>query len=223
MSERVAPTPSSCCPTEILTGCCPSWHRVPAKSWTSFGQVAEKKSMCLSVRMADAILVTSSWKPQSNILSASSSTKYVTRSKETSLFCMRSISRPGVATRMWTPRHKFLTCSDFCLPPYTTDAQMPPGWFPSLELAINLYATSWIWTASSLVGAMTSAIGVAPFLAMGLDASMCTRAGRRYARVLPLPVLAIPIRSCPCRMMGKACAWIGMGVVHSISSRHFMA
>ena len=35
--------------------------------------------------------------------------------------------------------------------------------------------------------------------------------GRRNARVLPLPVLAMPIMSRPDITVGTACAWIGVG------------
>jgi hypothetical protein len=40
---------------------------------------------------------------------------------------------------------------------------------------------------------------------------MCLYIGIRNARVLPLPVLAIPIRSLPDITAGMAWAWIGVG------------
>ena len=42
---------------------------------------------------------------------------------------------------------------------------------------------------------------------------MCRSAGSTYARVLPDPVLAMPITSRPDMMAGRACAWMGMGPV----------
>ena len=37
------------------------------------------------------------------------------------------------------------------------------------------------------------------------------KAGMRKARVLPVPVCAMPMRSLPERRYGHACAWIGEG------------
>ena len=41
--------------------------------------------------------------------------------------------------------------------------------------------------------------------------SICLNIGNRKARVLPLPVLAIPMRSLPDMTAGMAWHWIGVG------------
>ena len=43
---------------------------------------------------------------------------------------------------------------------------------------------------------------------------MCLNMGSRKERVLPLPVLAIPITSLPDMMQGSAIVWIGVGSIH---------
>mmetsp|Transcript_716 Transcript_716/g.2080 ORF Transcript_716/g.2080 Transcript_716/m.2080 type:complete len:294 (-) Transcript_716:476-1357(-) len=210
MSERVVAAPSSPCPTVRWRGCCSSWHRLFASSWTSAGHVAEKKSMCLSARQLFPMVVTSPENPKSSILSASSSTKYVTRPRDMSPLFMKSISRPGVPAMIAQP-FDLLSCSPRCLPPYTHSAQMPPECEPCLDCSRSFPASVAICAASSRVGASTRAMGVDSPLGTGSCASMCTTAGIRNASVLPLPVRAMPIRSRPPRMIGRACAWMGIG------------
>jgi hypothetical protein len=68
--------------------------------------------------------------------------------------------------------------------------------------------------ASSRVGVRISArIGMRPRASRtaGLAISRCSIGSVKPA-VLPVPVCAPPIRSAPDRMVGMACAWIGVGV-----------
>ena len=45
----------------------------------------------------------------------------------------------------------------------------------------------------------------------GLWSMMCRNMGSRKAMVLPLPVLAMPMRSRPDMMAGMAWVWMGVG------------
>jgi len=61
-------------------------------------------------------------------------------------------------------------------------------------------ASFWIWQASSRVGAMTSMLGPR---GSGLVLRNFVKGGRRKARVLPLPVFAMPMMSRPSAEMGQ--------------------
>ena len=74
-----------------------------ASSAISRGMVAEKNSVWRLLGSFATILRMSWMKPMSSMRSASSSTKTSTRSRCTARCCMRSSSRPGVATRTSTP------------------------------------------------------------------------------------------------------------------------
>src|SRR6476660_9926114 len=74
-----------------------------ARSAISRGIVAEKNSVWRLLGSLVTILRMSWMKPMSSMRSASSSTKTSTRSSWTARLCMRSRSRPGVATRTSTP------------------------------------------------------------------------------------------------------------------------
>ena len=64
--------------------------------------------------------------------------------------------------------------------------------------------SSWICSASSRVGASTSASGPSPSASTGC-AFTCTTAGSRKASVLPDPVSASPMKSAPFIAIGHAC------------------
>ena len=49
------------------------------------------------------------------------------------------------------------------------------------------------------------------FISSGSWSMMCLNMGSKKAIVLPLPVLAIPIKSRPDMTAGMACAWMGVG------------
>lgn len=99
-----------------------------ASSWTSFGQVAEKKrfwradSRGLPFSIKPQILNTDSLKPMSNMRSASSRHKKLTFANEKwqSRCChisRRSSRRPGVATTISAPRCNAPTCGPLGIPP----------------------------------------------------------------------------------------------------------
>mmetsp|Transcript_95214 Transcript_95214/g.254588 ORF Transcript_95214/g.254588 Transcript_95214/m.254588 type:complete len:235 (+) Transcript_95214:587-1291(+) len=67
------------------------------------GKVAENMRVCRSGRICSEIACSCSSNPSANILSASSSTKYVTRCRDSALSPIKSTSRPGVAVRRWWP------------------------------------------------------------------------------------------------------------------------
>mmetsp|Transcript_108371 Transcript_108371/g.349832 ORF Transcript_108371/g.349832 Transcript_108371/m.349832 type:complete len:287 (+) Transcript_108371:989-1849(+) len=203
-----APASSLPWPLEMRTGPGPSGSQSPrASSWTAGPQVAEKKSTCRSGRMRLEMDVTSPRKPRSSMRSASSSTKYVTRCRRRSPVLWRSRRRPGVAATIWQPFLRAATCGALFStpPPKRQTAPMPWGpWLPLDEPWISFCASSAICTASSRTGASTRAMGEAACLCSGFCASMCTTAGSRYAKVLPLPVLAMPMMSWPASTSGMA-------------------
>ena len=56
-------------------------------------------------------------------------------------------------------------------------------------------------------------MGPSPFWSGGWSIAW-TMNGSRYAAVLPLPVVAIPIASRPDSTTGNACAWIAVGAAY---------
>ena len=88
--------------------------------------------------------------------------------------------------------------------------------WPRENLAISSRCVT-ICFASSRVGAMMSAMGDFDFVVvLSVSVSverdtMCSRMGMPKARVLPDPVLALPIRSWPWRIRGMARDWIEVG------------
>jgi hypothetical protein len=117
---------------------------------------------------------------------------------------MKSINRPGVAAQISTPSRNALTCGPFGAPPYTHALLI-------LLLAPKMAASACICTASSRVGARTSAIGPSPGSRYGC-ALTWTTAGSKNDSVLPLPVSATATTSRPLSTVGHACDWIGVGV-----------
>mmetsp|Transcript_17082 Transcript_17082/g.59923 ORF Transcript_17082/g.59923 Transcript_17082/m.59923 type:complete len:205 (-) Transcript_17082:387-1001(-) len=85
----------------------------------SGGHVALNMSVWRSRPMREMMRRMSRSKPMSSMRSASSSTRYVTRSSVSEPSSMRSSSRPGVALTMCTPARSALRCSCFGMPPNT--------------------------------------------------------------------------------------------------------
>src|SRR2546427_4575655 len=81
----------------------------------------------------------------------------------------------------------------------------------------NVSKASAIWSASSRVGASTSARGPEPGRPSARAPAPVSRSivGIANAAVLPVPVWAQPMRSAPSRIGGIARAWIGVGVERS--------
>mmetsp|Transcript_18335 Transcript_18335/g.36888 ORF Transcript_18335/g.36888 Transcript_18335/m.36888 type:complete len:260 (+) Transcript_18335:919-1698(+) len=151
---------------------------------------------------------TSSWKPMSNMRSASSKTKYETNLSSTTSESAKSMRRPGVPTKRCTPFFKCDCCVHLLPPPYTHATR-------TAELLKIFWASSEICTANSRVGAKTSAEVVIHdcFRQSDTAAPRLTAKGIRKAKVLPLPVCAKPITSRPMTTNGMACAWIGIGAL----------
>mmetsp|Transcript_13471 Transcript_13471/g.32987 ORF Transcript_13471/g.32987 Transcript_13471/m.32987 type:complete len:266 (-) Transcript_13471:842-1639(-) len=139
-------------PTLTVTG----WLRYACASASiSRGMVAENSSVWWRCgRRAMTSLICGS-KPMSSMRSASSSTRYVTSDSTHTPSFIRSSSRPGVPTTISTPRRSASTCSFLGTPPYTHTERTP-------HLAPASCSTWLICSASSRVGAMTSAYGPLP-------------------------------------------------------------
>ncbi len=135
-------------------------------------------------------------KPRSSIWSASSSTRKRVSFSRTALRSSRSISRPGVATRISVP---FCNICDWA------NSDRPPTTRPmrgrSLPAASPCNAST-ICMASSRVGARTSACAVLG-AARSAPITPC-RIGRPNAAVLPVPVCARPRTSRPFSAWGMA-------------------
>jgi len=106
--------------------------------------------------------------------------------------------RPGVPTTMWAPCARLASCVRIGTPPHRVSVLM-------LSSARARRRISWVtWSASSRVGHSTSA-WTAKRRGFRLASS-----GSENAAVLPLPVLACAIRSCPPSVSGRLSAWIGV-------------
>mmetsp|Transcript_99270 Transcript_99270/g.281117 ORF Transcript_99270/g.281117 Transcript_99270/m.281117 type:complete len:338 (-) Transcript_99270:405-1418(-) len=204
---------SACCVTSVFAFAafmspmctCTGRRRKSKASWrTAFGQVALKSRVWRSAPRGQASTILRIWgsKPMSSMRSASSSTAKLTWPSQTCLCSRNSLSLPGVATMTWQPRLSHSSCSPFGSPPVTTQQRMP------LERP-NFSASIWICCASSRVGASTSTMG--PRCASAPLRSTCAKPGPRNASVLPLPLLAMPMRSWPAARIGQHWAWMGVG------------
>lgn len=145
--------------------------------------------------------------PMSNILSASSKTRYVTRRRLVilpPLVTRMSIMRPGVQTTISAPRFSSVIWFATPEPPYTATTSM-------LCTLQNFLVSLLICCTSSLVGATTRAMGPSPCCKGGWSL-MCLSMGSTKARVLPEPVSAMPMQSLPDMMIGRAWAWMGIGL-----------
>mmetsp|Transcript_20537 Transcript_20537/g.38931 ORF Transcript_20537/g.38931 Transcript_20537/m.38931 type:complete len:254 (-) Transcript_20537:75-836(-) len=145
----------------------------------------------------------------SNIRSASSRTSFEAPSRRTWPPSRKSFIRPGQATMQWTPCRYFESWFPFGAPPYMATERMP-------HIRPNLTASFSICWASSLVGDRTSRPGPSR---SGLwpSSSMALKAGSRKARVLPLPVAAMPMMSLERTPNGQVYAWICEGVLKPAS------
>ena len=144
---------------------------------------------------------------------ASSSTRNLHSSSESTPRSIKSVSRPGVATTIETPPASFSSCGPAFAPPYSAEHQRraPPGGGGASH--VSLAHSSSICDASSRVGARMSAAGRAgcgPSRSAASPASAPTSAaattsaisGSRNATVLPEPVCAVAITSWPASASG---------------------
>ena len=171
-----------------------------ARRRISAGMVAEKRAVWRVKGVLERMVSISSTKPILSISSASSSTRVWTWLRLSTLRSIRSIKRPGVPTMMSTPRCSRSICGPYACPPYTARTRAPL-WRPYSVIAP---ATC---KASSRVGVRTRPWGNFWW------GSRLWIMGRAKAAVLPVPVCAWPITSCPASMSGITPAWIGVGLV----------
>ena len=135
--------------------------------------------------------------------SASSSTTTSTRVRSAAPWSIRSISRPGVATTMSTPRSNALSCGPYGMPPATRVRLSP--W-----IRASGASTSATCIASSRVGTSTRA-RAQPEGAFEPDRVVII--GSPKPSVLPDPVCPRPSTSRPASASGMVAAWIGNGWV----------
>ncbi len=150
-------------------------------------------------------------KPMSAIWSASSRTVMATSSRRQSPRSMRSLSRPGVATRISAPRRRVADCLVIDMPPTTVASRR----FTAVAYGVSASVTCW---ASSRVGTRTMASG-----ARGSARRPAVRASMASpkARVLPEPVRPRPRMSRPASEFGRVAPWIGKGSVTPCAARVF--
>ena len=166
--------------------------------------MAEKSMVWRCVGHARTISLTSSWKPISNSLSASSSTRTCKSSRPTLwVLCKWSIMRPGVATTTsGLPRSVAAwTCEES--PPTTSAART------SVNCA-SFCIIECTCTASSRTGTKTRTY--VALIRRG-RCSRRSRTGRVKAAVFPDPVAALPEISRPVSANGiqAACEHVGEG------------
>mmetsp|Transcript_28197 Transcript_28197/g.76105 ORF Transcript_28197/g.76105 Transcript_28197/m.76105 type:complete len:321 (-) Transcript_28197:729-1691(-) len=187
-------------PTVMCTGLV---RASATRRWILRGIVALNSRVWRSGRIWPRTDLTCVSKPISNMRSASSSTRYVVRTRVHAFMRMRSISRPGVATAISQPFLRSFTCSYLDSPPNAAETRI-------LYALANLRVSLWICSASSRVGARIKPIGPLP-LSSSRWSMMCTSIGSTKAAVLPLPVLATPSTSRPLRAAGSAWDWMAVG------------
>ena len=177
-----------------------SRKNVPATPSIERSMVAENKSVWRVFGVAATIFFTDGRKPISSMRSASSSTSTSTRSRCAAFCSMRSMRRPGVAISTSVPRFRALICGLYDTPPTTESTR----WWVDFATASQ---TSAICAASSRVGVTTSMSGPrSPFACPSLSIE-----GSEKAAVLPVPVFAAAMMSCPSRTSGIARSCTGVG------------
>ena len=174
-----------------------------ASSRSGVGNVAENSSVWRYSLQASRIFFTSSMKPISSILSASSRMANSVQGNCRKRWFSRSRTRPGVPTTTWAPAWRARTCGPICSPPTIKVVLMPLA-------APSSLSTSCTCSASSRVGDSTSPRTVERL------GSIFDIIGAPKARVFPVPVSAFAITSLPCMTGSMARAWIGVGLVMPI-------
>ena len=107
---------------------CGLFRKSSASARIGFGMVADSSTVWRSRGRLARIWRIAGRKPRSSMWSASSSTTVVVWSRRMAPPCMWSIRRPGVATRMSTPRAMLRTCGNGRTPPTTTVAEWRTFW-----------------------------------------------------------------------------------------------
>ena len=162
------------------------------------GIVAENSPVCRPDGHIRRIFSTSSMNPRSSISSASSRTTKRTAVSTRMWREIRSIMRPTVATTTCAPARRRGACCAIGWPPKTATT--------SMSMCSAYERSAWVtWMQSSRVGVITIACSSAE------SGSRYWSSGSPNAAVLPVPVCAWPITSCPASSSGITCSWTGVG------------
>ena len=155
-------------------------------------------------------LASSAWmKPRSSIWSASSSTRISSIERLTYFCSIRSIKRPGVATRISiAARHILPVLADAGAAEHGCDATFAR----ICRSRARFRRSGWRVRASARGRACGNDTGSGRLPLAWRDN---WSEGSTKAAVLPVPVCAMPSRSRPSSRVGIDCAWIGVGLYHS--------
>ena len=145
---RRSPGPSRPVGDRVGTGSASPGGRPPRRGWPRTAGAGHRPGR------GRGSAVTAGMKPRSAMWSASSSTTTSTRVRSAAPWSIRSISRPGVATRMSTPRSKRVELRPYGMPPATSVRLSP--W-----MRASGASTSATCRASSRVGHQDQARGAA--------------------------------------------------------------
>ena len=104
----------------------------------------------------------------------------------------------------------FLSCFCILSPPMSRAFPIP------ISLTLSFKTVSITWLASSLVGQIINAIAF-------LSKINLLIIGIVNAKVLPVPVCAVPRISLPVRLIGIDLLWIGVGVLKSANLIEFLS
>ena len=169
----------------------------------SFGKVAENNNVWWFLGTNLRIFSICGVNPISNILSVSSNTKYFVDLKFKLCLFKWSLIRPGVPTINLDLLPSCLSC--FCI-------DSPPISKAVLILILSLIRfliASITWVANSLVGQVTNAKAFLSRINLLIK-------GMLKAKVLPVPVCAVPNISLPCNATGIAWLWMEVGSLNFI-------
>ena len=175
-----------------------------------FGKVAENNKVWCSLGIN--FKISSIWgvKPISNIRSVSSKTKYETLDKSKLCLFRWSLILPGVPTIILALFFNFLSCFCILSPPIKSALPMP------ISLIFNFKTVCITCAASSLVGQTIKAIAF-------LSKINLLIIGIVKAKVLPVPVWAVPKMSLPVKLIGIDLLWIGVGTLKSANFIEFLS
>ena len=120
---------------------------------TAWSSVAENSRHCRFGGVASRMRVTAGMKPRSAMWSASSSTAISTESRRTARRSIRSMRRPGVATRTCTPRRSCSICRPIDVPPTTTPMRRRSASAAGVSASATCCASSRVGTSTSPRGA----------------------------------------------------------------------
>ena len=208
-----APLTMTLAPTRMVVNKFFRVHR-PMAVLNVCGKVALTKMLCLLGGAISNRRVNCSSNPICNIMSASSNTNTVTRTKDKTAMSIKSNNRPHVPTTMsmFAPRNNSSTCASLVPRPPTNATQRIFAFFFNRNRRVQ---TSTTCVANSRVGTQTNPLGAdalpsPPLVSPSRSCSsfMCrmyATAGKMYAKVLPLPVGATAIMSNPHNAAGHNC------------------